>query len=97
MVEVTVGGVGQFESAEADVVEGLVVDAEGLVGVLDELVDGEGGVVGLDDGVRDLGRGDDGERGHDPVGVFLADLRYQEGAHAGAGSSSEGVGQLEPL
>ena len=32
----------------------LVVNAEGLVGVLDELMDGERGVVRLDDGVRDL-------------------------------------------
>ena len=36
---------------EADVVEGLVVDTVGLVSVLDQLVDGEGGVVGLHNGV----------------------------------------------
>jgi len=39
---------------EADVVEGLVVDAEGLVRVLDQLVHGEGGVVRLDNGIRNL-------------------------------------------
>ena len=47
VVEVAIGGGGQLQGAEADVVEGLVVDAERLVGVLDELVDGEGGVVRL--------------------------------------------------
>jgi hypothetical protein len=37
MVQVSVGGVGQSESPEADVVESLVVNAVRLVGVLDEL------------------------------------------------------------
>ncbi len=36
---------------------GLVVNAEGLVGVLDELVNGESGVVGLHNGIRHLGEG----------------------------------------
>lgn len=53
-VEVTVGWLGQLEGSEADVVEGLVVDTEGLVRVLDELVNGQGGVVWLDDSVGDL-------------------------------------------
>ena len=39
---------------ETDVVERLVVDAEGLVGVLHQLVDRQGGVVGLHHGVRNL-------------------------------------------
>ena len=54
VVQVTVGGVGQLQGSEADVVQGLVVNTEGLVSVLDQLVDGEGGVVGLHHGVRDL-------------------------------------------
>ena len=57
MVEVAIGGVCLLQGAEADVVQRLVVDAEGLVGVLDQLVDGEGGVVRLDDGVGHLGTG----------------------------------------
>ena len=56
MVEIAVGGDGELEGPEADIVEGLVIDAEGLVRVLDELVDGEGSVVRLDDSVRDLER-----------------------------------------
>ncbi len=51
MVEVAIGGRGQLESAEADVVERLVVDAVSLVRVLHQLVHGERRVVGLDDGV----------------------------------------------
>ena len=59
MVEVAIGGGGQLQGAEADVVQRLVVDAEVLVGVLDQLVDGEGGVVRLHDGVGHLGTGHD--------------------------------------
>jgi len=39
MVEVPVGGGGKLQGAEADVVKSFVVDAEGLVCVLHELVD----------------------------------------------------------
>jgi len=54
MVQISVCGGGQLQGPEADVVESLVVDAVGLVGVLNELMDGEGGVVWLDNGVRYL-------------------------------------------
>mmetsp|Transcript_7738 Transcript_7738/g.16100 ORF Transcript_7738/g.16100 Transcript_7738/m.16100 type:complete len:267 (+) Transcript_7738:381-1181(+) len=97
MVEVPVRGIGEFERPEADLVEGLVVQGEALLGVFDELVDGEGGVVGFHDRVGDLGGGYDGVGGHDAVRVFLADLGDQEGAHAGAGAASHTVGDLEAL
>ena len=97
MVKITVGGGGELEGSEADIVEGLVINAHNLIGVLDELMDGEGGVVGLDNGVGDLGGGHDGEGGHDSVGVFLTDLGDKEGTHAGAGTTTEGVGDLETL
>ena len=71
---ITVGGGGELEGSEADIVEGLVVNAHNLVGVLDKLMDGEGGVVGLNDGIRDLGGGHDGESAHHSVGVFFSDL-----------------------
>jgi hypothetical protein len=97
VVKITVGGGGELEGTEADIVEGLVVNAHNLVGVLDELMDGEGSVVGLNNGIRDLGGRHDGESAHDTVGVFLTDLGDQEGAHAGAGTATEGVGDLETL
>merc|ERR1712205_22390 len=74
VVEVAEGRGGELQSAEADVVQGLVVDAEALVSVLDKLVHRQGGVVGLHDRVRHLGRGHDGEGRHDAVRVLLADL-----------------------
>ncbi|GMR35947.1 hypothetical protein PMAYCL1PPCAC_06142, partial [Pristionchus mayeri] len=97
VVQVSIVGVGQLECTEANLVKGLVVDAEGLVGVLDELVDRERRIVGLDNGVRDLERGNDGEGAHDSVRVLLTDLGDQQGAHSGSSSTSERVGKLESL
>ena len=56
VVQVAVGGSGQLQGPEADVVEGLIVDTVSLVSVLHQLVDGEGGVVRLYHGVGDLQR-----------------------------------------
>ena len=97
MVEITVGRGGELEGSEADVIEGLVVNAHNLIGVLDELMDREGGVVWLNNGVRDLGGWHNGEGSHDSVGVLLTDLGDEEGAHAGAGTTTKGVGDLEAL
>lgn len=54
MVQVSVGWGGKLESAEADVIESFVVDAVCLVGILNQLVNRQGSVVGLNNGVRDL-------------------------------------------
>ena len=40
MIEIAVGGGGELEGTEADIVKSLVIDAVRLVGVLDELMDG---------------------------------------------------------
>lgn len=87
----------QSGSRKAKFLSYLVIDTESLVGVLNELVDGEGGVVRLHDGVRDLGGWHDGESGHHAVGELLADLGNQQSTHTGTGSTTEGVGDLESL
>ena len=97
VVQVAVRGVVQLEGPHADIVQSLVVNAESLIGVLDQLVDGEGGVVGLDNGVGDLGGGHNGEGGHHAVGELLADLGDQKRTHTGTSTSTEGVGDLETL
>eukprot|EP01084_Bolivina_argentea_P311568 539346_1 len=97
MVQVTEGGGGQLQGAEADIVQGLVVDAHGLIGVLNQLMDGQGGVVGLNHGVGHLGGRDDGEGHHDTIGVLLTELADQEGSHTGTGTTTQGVGDLESL
>lgn len=97
VVQVAVGGGRELEGTETDVVQRLVVDTEGLVRVLNELVDGEGGVVGLNDGVGNLGRGDDREGAHHAVGVLLTDLGDEKGTHTGTGTTTERVGDLKAL
>merc|ERR1712079_578300 len=97
VVKITVGGGGELEGTEADIVEGLVVNAHDIVGVLDELMDGEGSVVGLNDGIRDLGGWHDREGAHLSVGVLFSDLGDEEGSHTRAGTTTEGVGDLEAL
>eukprot|EP00757_Euglenozoa_sp_SAG-D1_P016057 gene16058-biopygen17134 len=60
-------------------------------------MDGEGGIVGFDDGIGNLGGGNDGEGDHHSVGVFLSQLGDQKGSHSGSSSSSHGVADLESL
>merc|ERR1712199_77498 len=97
VVEVAVGRGGELEGTEADVVQGLVVEAHALVGVLYQLVDRERGVVRLHDSVGHLGGWHDGEGEHHTVRVLLADLGDQQSSHTGASTATEGVAELEAL
>jgi hypothetical protein len=97
MVEITIGGGGELKSSEADIVESFVIDDHALIGVLNELMDGEGGVVWLNNGIGHLGGWEDGEGFHNSVGVFFSDLGDQEGSHTGTGTTTERVGDLESL
>merc|ERR1719481_928870 len=97
VVQVSIGGVGQLQGAEADVVQSLIINAISFVCVLHELVHREGGIVGLHDSVRDLGTGYNRVAVHDSVGIFLADLRDEKGTHARASAATQRVGELEAL
>jgi len=97
MVQITIGWGGELEGSETDIVEGFVIDDLDLIGVLNELMDGEGGVVWLDNGVGHLWRWEDGEGLHDSVWIFLSDLGDKEGTHTGTSTTTEGVGDLETL
>ena len=97
MVKITISGGGELEGSEADIIKGLVINAHNLIGVLDKLMDREGGVVGLNDGIRDLGGRHDGEGDHLSIGVLLSDLGDEEGSHTGSGTTTERVGDLETL
>ena len=97
VVEVAIGWGGELEGPEADIVESLVIDAEDLISGLDELVDGEGAVVWLDDGVRNLWRWDDGVGGEDTIWVLFTELVEEEGTKTRAGTTTEGVDELEAL
>ena len=54
MVQVSIGGGGEFERAEADIVQSLIINTVGLVCVLDQLMDGQSGIVGLNHSVGHL-------------------------------------------
>jgi hypothetical protein len=97
VVKITVGGGGKLKGSEADIVEGFVINDLDLISVLDQLMDGEGGVVRFNDGIRDLGGWEDGEGFHDSVGVFFSDFGDQEGTHTRSGTTSQRVGDLETL
>ena len=97
MVKITVGWGGELKSSEADIVKSFVINAHDLIGVLNKLMDGEGGVVWLDDGIGYLWGWHDGEGGHDSIWVFFSDLGDKECSHSGSSSTTEGVGNLETL
>lgn len=60
-------------------------------------MNGKSGVVGLNNGVGDLGGGNNGEGGHHTVGELLTDLGDQQSTHTGTGTTTKRVGDLETL
>jgi hypothetical protein len=96
-VEVGVGGTLDVEVAAADVVQGLVVQAEGAVGMLKEGVGGQDGVVGLYDGRGDLRRRTDGEGQLRLAAVVHRETLEEEGTETGTGTTAGGVEDEKPL
>ena len=96
-VQVGVGRGLNAEVATADIVQSLVVKAEGAVRVLKESVGGQDGVVRLNDGRGDLGgRGDrEGELGL--AAIVNRQALEEERSKTGSGSSSSGVEDEESL
>jgi len=96
-VQVLVVGTLNAEVAAADVVDGLVVDHEGAVGVLKGGVGGEDGVVGLDNGGGDLRGGVDAELELALLAVVDGETLHEEGTETGTGTTTEGVEDEEAL
>ena len=97
MVQISISRIGQSESAEADVIESFIVNAVGLVSVLDQLVDGQGCIVRLHHSVGHLGRWYNRVGVHDAVWILLTDLGDEQSSHAGSSTTSKRVGELESL
>jgi hypothetical protein len=97
VVKIAVGWVVKLQCTHADVVQSFVVNAEGLVRVLDKLMNGQGGVVWLDDSVGDLGRWDNRECGHHTIWELFTDLGNEKCTHTSTSSTTERVGDLETL
>ena len=97
MVEISIGWGAELQCPEADVIKGFIVNAEGLVSVHNQLVDGQGGIVGLNNSVGNLGRRHNGVSVHDSVGVLLSDLGDKKCSHARTSATSKGVSELKSL
>lgn len=96
-VQVDVVGTLETEVAAADVVNGLVVDHEGAVGVLESGVGGENRVVRLDNGGSGLGSRVDAELELALLAVVDGEALHEESTKAGAGTTTEGVEDEESL
>merc|ERR1719198_288885 len=96
-VEVRVRRALDVEVAAADVVEGLVVEGERHVRVLEERVRREHRVVGLDDGVGDLRRRVDGEAELGLAAVVDGEALEEQRAEARAGAAARAVEDEEAL
>jgi len=96
-VEVSVGGSLNVEVSSADVIDGFVIEHDGDIGVLKEGVSGEDGVVGLDDGSGDLGRGVDGESELGLLTVVDGESLEEERSETGSGTTTDSVEHKETL
>lgn len=96
-VEVLVARAGNVKVATADVVDGLVVDEEGAVGVLDGAVGRQDGVVRLNDSSRHTRCRVDGELELALLAVLGGQALEEEGAETRAGTTTERVEDQEAL
>jgi len=96
-VQVGVSGSLDIEVTAADIVDGLVVEHNGNIGVLKEGVGGEHGVVGLNDGGGDLGGWVDGEAELGLLAVINGESLEEEGTETGTGTTTDGVEDEEAL
>ena len=96
-VQVGVSGALDVEGAAADVVHGLVVEHDADVGVLEERVGGEHGVVRLNDGGGHLGGRVHGEAELGLLAVVNGEALEEERAETGAGATTDGVEDKEAL
>ena len=96
-VQVGVGRTLDVQITAADVVDGLVVDHEGTVGVLQGRMGGQDGVIWLDHSGGDLGSWVDGKLQLGLLTVIHAQPLHQQRSEAGAGASAEAVEDEESL
>lgn len=96
-VEVVVSRTLNTEVAAADIVDGLVVDHEAAVGVLQGGVSGENGVVWLNDGGGILRSRVDTELELGLLAVINRKTLHQESTETGTSTTTEGVENEETL
>jgi hypothetical protein len=96
-VQVLVVGTLEAEVAAADVVDGLVVDHEGAVRVLESGVGGQDGVVRLNNGGSSLGSRVDAELELALLAVVDGQALHKESTETRAGTTTERVEDEEAL
>jgi len=96
-VEIAVAGSLHAEGTRADVIKSLVINAVGLITVINKLMDRESAVVGLDNSVGHLGAGNDREGGENTVRILLLDSAEKQGTHTRASTTTKTVRKLEAL
>ena len=96
-VKVSVGGSFNVQVTSADIVDGLVVEHDSDISVLEEGVGGQDRVVGLNDGSGDLRRGVDGETKLALLAVVDGKTFEEEGSETGTSTSTDGVEHKEAL
>jgi hypothetical protein len=96
-VEVLVAGPGDVQVATTDVVDGLVVNQEGAIRVLDGAVGGQNGVVWFHDRSGHARRGIDGELQLGLLAIVSGETLQKESAEARTSTTTKGVEDQETL
>merc|ERR1719247_1825057 len=96
-VQVRVRGALDVQVAAADVVQRLVVDLVGHIGVLEQRVHAQHGVVRLDHGGGDLRAAPHGERDLGLLAVVDGQTLHHQAPETGAGTTADGVVDQEAL
>jgi hypothetical protein len=96
-VQVGVGGTLNVQVATADIVDSLVVNHESNIRVLKGGVGSQDGVVGLNNGSRDLRSGVDGELKLGLLAIVNGETLKEQGTETGTSSTTEGVEDKETL
>lgn len=96
-VQVGIGGALNVQGATADVIHSFVVEHHGNVGVFEERVGGQHGVVGFDNGRGNLGGGVHGESQLGFLSIVNRQALEQQGAESRAGTASDGIEHQKAL
>jgi hypothetical protein len=96
-VQVGVGRTLNIQVATADIVESLVIDLVGDIGVLQERVDAQDGVVRLHNGGGDLRAAPHGERDLGLLTVIDGKTLHHQATKTGTGTTTDGVVDEESL
>jgi len=96
-VQVGVGWSLDIKVSSADIIDGLVIEDNGDIGVLKKRVSGEDGVVWLNNGGGDLWGWVDGETELGLLTVIDGKSLEEERSETGSGTSTDGVEDEETL